>query len=340
MMSAQPITANESFQHNSDLQRPNVPPGTHPIETGQYLIPTNPVLKMYKEVSRWITYRIPGGIIFGRPRLGKTRAIEFLMRTLPEQFGPDLPVFHIRSLHSKMANEGTFFECLLKDVGHGLPFTGKPNVKRDRLCKFLIEKGSVSRQKRIVLFIDEAQCLHDLQYGWLMDIYNELDRERICMTAVLVGQEQLLHQLTAYMRSHQDQIIGRFMVQEHRFTGIQTADDLTVCLKCFDEISDYPVGSGWSFTRYFFPEAYACGDRLEQFSQNIFELFESFHREAKLPGKIEIPMQYLMMTLEFAMREYGVGGLEQTRWMNKALWKESIRLTGYINAELRIPNKE
>lgn len=339
-MFSEPISINQNELKTKDLNRPIISAGTHPIETGQYLIPTNPVLKLYKEVCRWINYRIPGGIIYGRPRLGKTRAIEFLMRALPQQYGRNFPVFHIKSLHSKMATENVFFETLLKDVGHGIPFSGKPSIKRDRLCKFLWEKGDMSQHKRVVMFIDEAQCLHDLHYGWLMDIYNELDRARICMTAILVGQDQLLHQRTAYMRSHQEQIIGRFMVQDHRFTGIKAAEDLRICLRCFDEISEFPEASGWSFTRYYFPEAFACGDRLEHFTDEIYDLFSSFHREAKLSSNIEIPMQYLMMTIEFALREYGVGGEEQARWLNKTMWKEAIRSTGYINAELRIPTRE
>jgi hypothetical protein len=333
------IINHESSQIDGN-QRPIIPLGTHPIETGQYLIPTNPVLKMFNEVCRWINYRISGGIIYGRPRLGKTRAIEFLLHALPQQYGNSFPVFHIKSLHSKMANEGAFFETLLKDVGHGFPFSGKPGIKRDRLCKFLWERGDMSKHKRIVMFIDEAQCLHDLQYGWLMDIFNELDKARISMTIILVGQEQLVHQRSAYMRSHQEQIIGRFMVQEHRFKGIKTVDDLRVCLKCFDEVSEYPVNSDWSFTRYYFPEAFACGDRLGYFAEDIFDLFSSFHREAKISSTIEIPMQYLMITIEFALREYGVGGMEHVRWLNKQLWKNAIRNSGYINAELRIPQRD
>jgi hypothetical protein len=320
-----------------DLNRPLIPTGVHPIETGQYLIPTNSILNMFKEVCRWINYRIPGGIIYGRPRLGKTRAIKYLVHVLPQEYGESMPIFHIKSLHSKMANESAFFETLLKDVGHGLPFSGKPGVKRDRLFKFLWEIGNSSKQKRIVMFIDEAQCLHDLQYGWLMDIFNELDQAGVSMTFILVGQEQLVHQRSAYIQSRKDQIIGRFMVQDYRFKGIKTVDDIRVCLNCFDEISEYPENSGCSFTQYYFPKAFACGDRLEDFADDLFDLFTTFNREAKLSSSIEIPMQYLMTTMEFALREYGVGGGEQVRWLNKALWKNAIQYSGYINAEVRIP---
>lgn len=42
---------------------------------------------MYKTVFQWIEERMPGAIIYGRPRLGKTRAITYLMNCLPQDFG-------------------------------------------------------------------------------------------------------------------------------------------------------------------------------------------------------------------------------------------------------------
>ncbi|WP_241970846.1 ATP-binding protein [Brevibacillus sp. Leaf182] len=328
-----------SFENLLEQPRPHVPTGTHPIEEQSYIIPTNEVLRMFQAISKWIKYRSPGGIIYGRPRLGKTRAIEYLLRILPNEFGNDLPVFHIRTLHTKLANEGVFFETLLKDVGHGVPFSGKPSIKRDRLAKFLAEKGDTSRHKRIVMFIDEAQCLHELNYGWLMDIYNELDQNRIAMTVILVGQEELLHRRTLFMETKRHQIIGRFMVHEHRFTGIKTKDDLSICLSGFDQLAEFPKGSGWSYTRFFFPEAYAVGNRLQDCSEELFDVFSSLRQQAKIRGTFEIPMQYLITTIEYALLEFGANG-RNIGWVTKALWEEAIYASGYIHAELRIPAVE
>ncbi len=70
----------QPFFHNlQDDQRPYVPKGVHPIETGRYLIATNEIERMYQTISKWIQNRSPGGIIHGRPRIGKTRAINYLL---------------------------------------------------------------------------------------------------------------------------------------------------------------------------------------------------------------------------------------------------------------------
>lgn len=315
--------------------RPSVPKGTHPVEERAYIIPSNEVLRMYQAVHRWIKYRSPGGIIYGRPRLGKTRAIEYLIRTLPNEFSYDLPIFHVRTLHEKIANENNFFQTLLQDVGHSIPYTGKSAIKRSRLNKFLIEKGDNSKLKRIVLFIDEAQCLHEIQYGWLMDIYNELDSYRIAMTVILVGQLELLHRRSLFLETNRHQLVGRFMVNEHQFRGVRNIEDLRICLQCYDNTTEYPQESGWSYTRYYFPEAFALGHRLGDFTEEIFDLFHTIRKEAKITGPLDIPMQYLITTIEYAFLEYGADGLNE-KWLTKALWEEAIYESGYLLAELKI----
>ncbi|TPG75986.1 ATP-binding protein [Brevibacillus laterosporus] len=328
-----------SFDNLLNQPRPFVSKGTHPVEQRAYIIPSNEVLKMYQSVCKWIKYRSPGGIIYGRPRLGKTRAIEFLIRTLPDEFGADLPIFHIRSLHAKIPNENNFFETILNDVGHSIPFTGKTTIKRNRLSKFLIERGDLSKHKRVVMFIDEAQCLHEIQYGWLMDIYNELDQYRIALTAVLVGQQELLHRRSLFIETRRHQIIGRFMVHEHQFRGVKSKEDLRICLQCFDEMTEFPKESGWSYTRYYFPEAYALGQRLEECTDDIYEVFSSLRQDARIKGSLEIPMQYLITTIEYVLLEFGADG-QNLRWLSKSLWEEAIYASGYLLAELKIQSND
>lgn len=179
---------------------PHIPKGTHPIETGRYLIATNEIGRMYDKVSQWIDNRSPGGIIYGRPRLGKSRAINYLMHILPNDYD-HIPVFFIQGRQYRIPNENVFFQDLLRDVGHELALKGKANIKRDRLVRFLIERGEQSVQHRLILFIDDAQRLHEFHYNWLMDIHNELDRAGLSMTVILVGQKELLHQRSAFIQA-------------------------------------------------------------------------------------------------------------------------------------------
>ncbi|EST55776.1 ATPase AAA [Brevibacillus panacihumi W25] len=313
--------------------RPNVPTGLHPIETGTYLVATHKIDSMFEVIQQWYDERATGGIIFGRPRLGKSRAIKYIIQTLPLFLEREVPIFHICCKQYKQPNPGEFFEDLLRGVGHAFASSGKPSAKRDRLTKFLIERAESTIFRRIIMFIDDAQLLHELHYGWLMDIYNELDRIGITLTVILVGQEELEFQRSAFLASKKTQIVGRFMVKQHKFSGIESVEELRVCLTGYDEDCEYPMGSGWSFTRYFFPEAFAEGYKLSQCTDDLIELYEEKRKNAGIKTSFEIPMQYVTATIEYAFKKFGANG-KGVECLNKSHWSEAIDKSGYIDSEI------
>lgn len=313
-------------------RRPILPPGTHPVHEGTYTIPSNEINNLYEHVKQSLENRVPGTVIHGRPRLGKTRAIDYLSKTLPLDF-PNLPIYNILTKEHNKPNEDVFFSEVLKDVGHQLYSTGKAFAKRERLSSYLIEKAKAAGQRRTVFFIDDAQLLHEAHYKWLMDISNELDRHRISLTAFLVGQDELLNQRSVFFEEEKYQIIGRFMVAPYKFYGIREVNDLKECLICYDEDSIYPDGSGWSFTKYFYPEIFEDGFRLSSYADMLHNVFIELRREAGLRKQFEIPMQYLTRTIEYALKYFGCEG-DNLRELTPLNWKKAIANSGFIQAEL------
>ncbi|WP_324617856.1 P-loop NTPase family protein [Cohnella cholangitidis] len=228
---------------------------------------------------------------------------------------------------------GSIFEDILRDIKHAHPSSGKASHKRDRLTKFLLETVDASKQHRLVFFLDDAQRLVEMQYGWLMDIYNELDSNGIFLTAILVGQKELIHQRSAFQLANKLQLVGRFMIDDYKFSGIKTLDDVQTCLAGYDQYSDYPVGSGLSFTRYFFPDAFERGMRLEDCATDLFESFASARNEAGLFKISEIPMQYFTLTIDYVLRRFGRNGHDLER-LSKTQWSDAIKHSGYIQSEV------
>lgn len=329
------IIKNEQKDGITLCTRPDISIGSHPVETDDYQIPTNEILKVFAAVSQWIRFRVTGATIYGRPRLGKTWMVKFLEKNLPKELGEDLPIHHIVSLHTKIAKEEEFLETLLSDMGHAFALSGKTSAKRSRLIGFLHQQGNANRYRIVLLFIDEAQCLDEQHYEWLIDYYNKLDRLNVTLVLILVGQEQLNAQQLVFSHGHADQIIQRFMIEEHKFLGIRSLEDIQVCLKCYDELSDYPAGSGWSFTRYYFPEAFAAGERLQSFSKDIFEIFTSLRQKYNLKGMFEIPMKHMTMAIKIVLLDYGKNSSKPQYWINKKYWADSIMKTNYIISEQR-----
>ncbi|WP_225446628.1 ATP-binding protein [Paenibacillus rhizovicinus] len=297
------------------------------------MLQTNQIESLKETIVRWVDNRVPGGIVYGRPRLGKTRAIKYLMHVLPAEFDQRIPVYSLKCRQYKVINENVFFEDILKDINHAYPSSGKASQKRERLTKYLKENVESSGQHRLVFFLDDAQRLADIQYGWLMDINNELDSLGISLTVILVGQKELIHQRSAFQQAKKFQLIGRFMIDDYRFSGVKNVDDAQTCLAGYDQYSDYPEGSGWSFTRYFLPDAFARGFRLEDCAADLFDCFCSARTEAGLFQKAEIPMQYFTLTVDYVLRRYGRNG-EDLNQINRLQWNNAIKNSGYIKAEV------
>ncbi|WP_413380787.1 ATP-binding protein [Alkalihalobacillus sp. 1P02AB] len=317
---------------NDSHKRPNILDNMHPIETGTYIIPTNEIDRLYQKISQCLINRSPGAIIYGRPRLGKTRAIKYLQTILPLEF-EEISTYFIMCRRYKNPNENTFFEDVLTGVGHALPHNGKACHKRERLFKFLIEEAVIKKSNRIVFFIDDAQRLSEIQYDWLMDINNELDNYGISFTVFLFGQNELVHQRSVFVELGKHQIIGRFMVQHHQFNGVSKKNDLKECLNGCDENCEFPAGSNYSFTRYYFPNQFKEGFRLSNFSDELYSAFKELRSESGIKEKIEIPMQYITLTVDYALKEFGIDG-QNLYQIDLENWREAIISSGYIEAEL------
>jgi hypothetical protein len=50
----------------------------HPLSTRTYRVATTAIEQCWQLVSKCLQYRIPGALIYGESRLGKTYAIEYL----------------------------------------------------------------------------------------------------------------------------------------------------------------------------------------------------------------------------------------------------------------------
>jgi hypothetical protein len=314
-----------------DSIRPILQPKSHPIFTGAYLLNTNAINQLYEDVVKWIDNRMPGGIIYGNPRIGKTRAISFLSDLLKDTYGQELPIFTINMTMHK-ANENFFYSLVLEDIGHDLYDKGKSNDKKDRIISYFAERAISTNLKMIILFIDEANYLYEQDFIWLMDIHNRLERYGIRLTTLLVGTKDLIQLKSVFIKTKKQQIVGRFMIHEHRFSGVRSMNDLQMCLAGYDFGAEFPEYSGWTYTKYFFPEAYENGFTLSSEAETLFKCFHDIMLENQFHGEIEIPMQYVTLTIDICLRKYGSDGM-QLSWISANEWRDSIRESGYVEAE-------
>lgn len=316
---------------SATIDRPRVPAGSHPVVTKRYLLSTPPLVRLCKDIRLWLDMRVPGAMIEGQQRYGKTRAVLFAVKDLQQEHGEHFPVFSFNCRRYTVPSDATFYGDMLGDLQHSMARSGSGVARRERLINYLCAKAYPPADRRVVLIVDEAQRLREAHYHWLVDLYNELERQGVVPTVILVGQPELVHQRDAFDKARHKQIVGRFMVHHHHFEGVKKVSDLRTCLRNYDEATEYPEQSGCSFTRYFFPAAFDSGWRLAGQEQTLWDAFQEVRAEAQLPGKAELPMQYLVRTVENALRHF-TDLNHEVNPLSLNQWKQAINWSGYRDA--------
>ncbi|QYF93062.1 ATP-binding protein [Massilia sp. PAMC28688] len=307
-----------------------VPFDSHPVVEQTYIVPTPSIEEMYLRVKKLIRLRIPGGIMFAHPRFGKTYGIRYVMSVLKEDF-PKAVMLSFGCQMKKNHSEDAFFSTLLAAAGHPGALTGNITKKRSKLTDKIMELVDHSGLKWLVMFADEAQRLDIIEYEWLRDVHDELERRGVRMITLLIGQPSLLNQKSAFRIGGQTQIVSRFMIDEMQFRGLLTADDLATCLAGYDD-AYFPAKSDWCYTRFFLPAAYSTGFRLANQAAVLWEVFMEAHENARFKHDTEIPMQYFSRTVEIALLEnYQHDDYEFV--LTPAMWRSAVADCNFVSAQ-------
>ncbi|MDF2609192.1 MAG: hypothetical protein K0R92_666 [Lachnospiraceae bacterium] len=301
---------------------------THISSSIDFTIPTIAILDLAKIVDTWITDGDCGAIIFGRPRIGKTRAIHYISKELKKKYGKDLPVYVLNTTDHK-PSEKYFYSELLKTIGHNEAHKGTASMMKERLINALISDSRETQYRRVVLFIDEAFLLTEKDFIWLMDIHNNLDMCNVHLTVLMFGTNELKGIKNAYCRARRFQIVDRFMVEEYEYKGIASARDALACLHNMDiPLSNYP--GNIILTQIFFPDAYADKKRLAACANAIWDAFLDLIQGNNIPD-IDIPMKYFMKAVVYCLKTYGVHG-KGIYFPDKSAWKDAVNNSGYLKS--------
>jgi hypothetical protein len=274
----------------------------HPLMRGTYAIYTPPISDFFDTVCEWIDGHVTGGYIFGPPRQGKSRAVQFwIERLLTERYGPLLPFFRMNQKSHDRFSEVEFLTELLGAGGHRYAQSGSRGAKLDRLVKLYATRARNSGSSLVVLMIDEAQNLRDASYRTLCNLQNELDELGVQLIVISVGTQELVYQHSAFVQGGDMHLVGRFMMREALFRGIIGAAELGFVLRAYDEGTEWPQGSGTSYTRFFFPSAFEAGFRLSPLASDLWGVFEEM-APPKMRPQLSVAMEHVAKSVEAIIR--------------------------------------
>ncbi|KAB0488328.1 hypothetical protein SAMN04490202_5475 [Pseudomonas reinekei] len=307
-----------------------IEPYLHPLSLERYLIPTDSISATYALVLKVIRHRDSGLVIYGYPRYGKTSAMMYCQHCLKAEF-PQMPVAIFNTKDEISPNKGGFYTTLLEVVHHKLAKQQcSVTIKHIRLVELMAEEAKKDPRGLFILFIDEAQRMMLPHYQWIKDIYNDLNLRGVTLLPILVGQKELIDQKAALEKAGKDAILDRFMLYEHAFRGILDRVDFETCLGYYDS-SVFPANTNWTYTRFFFPLAYANGFRLASSVDVLWDAFKESYEGIGFQSRMEIPMKYFTKTIEILMTDFSERDQPEFS-VSKDLCKEVIKESWYLAA--------
>lgn len=309
--------------------RPKIIPRTHPIETEKYCIETPAIKKLQQIVWKMYENRMTGCMIYGLQRTGKTYAIENLCEYLKSKLGEEFPVYNIPEFTTN-PSEKKFFSYVLYQLEHAMSKDGVTALeKRLRTNELLFEKAEKHGAYRVVLFIDEAQKLGELQFQWLKDIHSLLEKEGVFTTIFVVGQPELLYLKNSFVKTARFEIVARFMAHATIFRGIRSQEEMEICLQYYDQQTEHPPGSGWSFTHYYFPEAFEKGWRMQNHAEQLWDAFITLGKNKNLPIKKEIPFEYIAKAVQHLFKRFTTRDEKFDGFHGKS-YEWAVKASGYL----------
>jgi hypothetical protein len=300
----------------------------HPMLTQEYAIYTPPIAEFFDVICEWIDNKVPGGYVYGMSRLGKSRAIRFWMTLLiEEKYQGRVAFFNMHYRQHERPSEGLFLSEILAALENIFATAGNKQAMYKRVISHMCTRAQNLKTNYVLLMIDEAQFMHEQEYQWLCNIHNALDKLGYRFTVISVGSHELTYQHEVFAMADSAYLMARFMVRSQMFHGIRTAAELKYVLNGYDEQSEWPANSKISFTHYFFPRAFKAGFRIDEISEQMWEIFIELAPD-NIKKYLNIPMEHIAKSVEYLFRVLSPGNpLHFT--IEEDLIRKAIQQTAY-----------
>jgi len=273
---------------------------SHPVLQWEHrvCIPTPPLQRIVNVVSDVIYRRKQGRFFVGSPRFGKTQMIFYLIDWIGQTY-PRVPMLYLEAALRQRSCELALYDEFLNKAGFCLPRKKRPYECLDQLVNLLWSMVAAQDEFRLIVFVDEAQHWTLTEWAWLKGIANRLLERRVSLIVVPFGQYELVHVGTTLQAAGREDLRQRFLAVPITVEGVVSEDELRVVLEWCDRDAEYPESSGWSYTEFFFPRAFAADWRLAAHSAPIWKAFQDAASSSAKP--LSIGMVWVRGVIEFAL---------------------------------------
>lgn len=298
----------------------------HPMLARDYAIYTPPIAEFGQTLQRWAADRLPGAMVTGFARTGKTTAILHWAQTLlRESEGATLPVITVSAL-DRNASASLFWAQFLRNSKLGPWKSGNRLYRFDRTVAGLCRRALEHTSRYLVVILDEANNLSAQHWQQLKCLQNELDRNATRMTVISVGTHELGNARRTMVLANESHLTARFMVQHATFRGLQDEAELRFALQGYDQ-TRWPAAHGPTYTEHFAPGPYAEGFRLADYARALWLAMLKRLPPVPPPERLEMPMAFVAMLAEHVLRN--AASTDPRRLLTPAALDEALCLRNF-----------
>lgn len=298
------------------------------------LFPTSQLIALQDQISEMIISNSCGFLVVGPSRCGKTSAIRFCTDKLRATYGEELPVI-LYTATTHIATQKSFYESILFSIGE-TSVKGTANQMRSRIINRLVEKAIRTTYQMVIMWIDEAYLLHETELNWLIDIYNELAFNEVQFTVIMVGTKELVDLRKGLITAGKQQIIQRFMTKVIAFHGIETPEQLLLCLAAVDSSISLHGNSDPEkliLSKRFFPDAYLDGKTMADAAEDFWLALQNIRHKNHIATDY-LTMKNFVDCISYCIRNFGAMSKNPVYFPTVAEWEKALNESGFTTSVL------
>jgi GTPase SAR1 family protein len=315
------------MSNNSNLLSTSIPVD-HPLYNPLDLCLWTPEIdRLLEVIKRWLWTGMTGGLIIGLVRVGKTTAIQTLVKRLEDRNGRFIPSYHLTIHRRDRRTINSLARRLCLSIGTEIG----ERVDSDRLinhfANYLMDLAVNSETNKIVLFVDEAQRLSIDQIDAFAELHDDLKLRGVVLVVIFTGNDRECdHLVQGIVNKEKDHLLGRFFTQKQYFNGIVNIDGVKSCLQQYDTLR-HPDENSPTYTESFLSDDFQNGWRLVNAADYLWRGYTKYRKNLKLKSW---GMQYFVNATNILLidylPEYGVDSLSDE------MVDECIKLSGLIES--------
>lgn len=244
----------------------------HPVIRETAILPTRPLQDAVARVHQSARRARSSIAFWADPITGKSSCLRAIELTVQSEV-PGAGVLVLEGVEDTGHAEGRLLVHILTSINYGYKIKRDLAEKRDQVKRALLSLSGPPRH--LFILIDEAQELSNAELGWLKAVINAQCKLGVKVTTVLFGQRELQKRRDELLTEGRSDLGVRFMKTLREFHGVRSLKDVEVICQAMDAKSEYPAGSGWTYTQFLFPRAFSANFRLRKATEMIWDVLKT-----------------------------------------------------------------